>query len=205
MTMRKRSGRYQDREIRKLRSALPRVGEGRSFLKTPDQDAQRWQQNAHTKGLFNRGIWDEPPGQIDLRLLGRTGFYKGQSPGHPGPSCHQQTACHITDLPGDEARLLRSEIEDKVRHLRRSAEPPQGRLLDLAPVRVYANGLHHGKGVDQLGDGRRDREVLAHGAAHLSSAARRQTPCVCFSISVRASSSEACGPKLPSGMSARPR
>src|SRR5215207_11114350 len=67
-----------------------------------------------------------------------------------------QTACHITDLPGDEARLLRSEIEDKVCHLLRSAKPPQGRLLDPAPVRVCANGLYHGKGVDQLGDGRRN-------------------------------------------------
>ena len=59
-------------------------------------------------------------------------------------SRHQQAARYVADLAGDEARLIRGEIKDKICDFVRSTQTAHRRLIDPALVRVLADSLHHG-------------------------------------------------------------
>lgn len=58
-------------------------------------------------------------------------------------SRHQEAACYVADLAGDEARLVRGKVEHKVGDLLGAAEPAEWRLPDPTQVCVLPDGLHH--------------------------------------------------------------
>src|SRR3954453_7694175 len=86
------------------------------------------------------------PGQPDSSGWSHViGFSKNGDPERGGPaSGHQQAAGHVADLPGDEARLVRSEVKNEIRDLVGPAEPAHRRLVYPALIGALADGLHHG-------------------------------------------------------------